>query len=203
MPRGLRPWSQVTVQEYLRLPLRAHSLLREVPVHDVWRVALPSGGIPDDAGRSRRLRVGEAVAALEPAGARALRAPVAELVASLMGSSRRASRSLVLPVAAERGGSAAIDRTAGHLDGPFCLLYVHPMEAVSEIRNATVHGFLVWALQPAADDYELFWAIHVRPVNAWTAPYLALIDPFRRGVVYPALLRRIHESWIQQVNAAA
>jgi hypothetical protein len=42
-----------------------------------------------------------------------------------------------------------------------------------------VHGFLVWALQPAADGYELFWAIHGRPVNAWTAPYLALIERLR------------------------
>ena len=76
------------------------------------------------------------------------------------------------------------------------------MEAVSEIRNATVHGFLVWALEPAAGGYELLWAIHVQPVSAWTAPYLALIEPFRRWMVYPALLRRIHESWIQEFNAA-
>jgi hypothetical protein len=85
----------------------------------------------------------------------------------------------------------------GTPDGPFTLLYVHPMEAVSEVRNATVHAFLVWALEPTPEGYQLFWAIHVLPVSFWTKPYMALIDPFRRWLVYPALLRRIHEACVQ------
>jgi hypothetical protein len=92
---------------------------------------------------------------------------------------------------------------AGTRDGPFTVVYVHEMEAVSEVRNATVHGALVWALEPTANGYQLFWAIHVLPVGVWTKPYLALIDPFRRWVVYPALLRRIHESWTQSFKSAA
>ena len=43
-----------------------------------------------------------------------------------------------------------------------------------------------------------FWAIYVLPVSVWTRPYMTLIDPFRRRLVYPALLRRIHESWARQ-----
>jgi hypothetical protein len=77
------------------------------------------------------------------------------------------------------------------------------MEAVSEIRNATVHGVLVWALEPTSSGYELFWAIHVLPVGRWTKPYLALIDPFRRWLVYPALLRGLHEAWTQQFTPTA
>jgi len=91
----------------------------------------------------------------------------------------------------------------GTLDGPFAVVYVHAMEAVSEIRNATVHGVLVWALEPTSNGYQLFWAIHVLPVGVWTKPYLALIDPFRRWLVYPALLRRIHEAWAQRFNCGA
>ena len=90
----------------------------------------------------------------------------------------------------------------GTLDGPFAVLYVHSAEAVSEIRNATVHAFLVWALEPAPDGYQLFWAIHVLPVSVWTKPYLALIDPFRRWLVYPSLLRRIHEAWSREFKSA-
>jgi len=89
------------------------------------------------------------------------------------------------------------------MDGPFTVLYVHPMEAVGEIRNATVHGFLVWALEATSTGYQLFWAIHVLPVSVWTRPYMMLIDPFRRWVVYPALLRRIHESWARQFQSDA
>ena len=91
----------------------------------------------------------------------------------------------------------------GTQDGPFTVLYVHAMEAVSEIRNATVHAFLVWALEPTPDGYQLFWAIHVLPVSVWTKPYLALINPFRRWLVYPTLLHRIHESWTQEFKSAA
>ncbi len=91
----------------------------------------------------------------------------------------------------------------GTFDRPFAILYVHTTEAVSEIRNATVHAFLVWALEPAPDGYKLLWAIHVLPVSVWTKPYLALIDPFRRWLVYPSLLRRIHEAWCREFNSVA
>ena len=91
----------------------------------------------------------------------------------------------------------------GTMDGPFTVLYVHAMEAVSEIRNATVHGFLVWALEPTSTGYQLFWAIHVLPVSVWTRPYMMLIDPFRRWLVYPVLLRRIHETWARQFQSGA
>ena len=200
----MRPWSQATVQEYNRLSLRAHSLLHDVPVHDVWCVALPNGGpsrtmkdvrsVFEVARQSRRLTLPvRALFGLRWSIGRLLRwdRPPAEreewsFRARLSDTDRR--QSTVEP---------------GTLDGPFAVLYVHAMEAVSEIRNATVHGFLVWALEPTPHGYQLFWAIHVLPVNVWTKPYLALIDPFRRWLVYPALLRRIHESWTQRFKSAA
>jgi hypothetical protein len=199
----MRPWSQATVQEYHRLTLRAHSLLRDVPVHDVWRVALPYRGssrtmkdvrvVCDVARQSQQLSLPvRALFGLRWSIGRLLRwdRPPGEGVWSfqsrLTDTDRR--QSIVEP---------------GTLDGPFTVLYVHAMEAVSEIRNATVHGFLVWALEPTPAGYQLFWAIHVLPVSLWTKPYLALIDPFRRWLVYPALLRRIHESWTHEFKSAS
>ena len=35
--------------EYLRLDLRAHDLLRDVPLYDVSIVDFPGGGVPDEA----------------------------------------------------------------------------------------------------------------------------------------------------------
>ena len=83
----------------------------------------------------------------------------------------------------------------GTLDGPFAVLYVHETEAVSEIRNSTVHAFLVWAVRVVPGGHELLWAIHVLPVSRWSRPYLALIEPFRRWIVYPSLLSRFREEW--------
>ena len=200
----MRPWSQATVQDYLRLTLRAHGLLHDVPVHDVWRVALPDGGpartmkdvrsVFKTSRQSQRLSLSvRALFGLRWLMGRLLRwdgpAPEGEawsFRSRLSDTDRR--QSLVEP---------------GTLDGPFAIVYVHAMEAVSEIRNATVHAFLVWALEPTPDGYQLFWAIHVLPVSVWTRPYLALINPFRRWLVYPALLRRMHESWTQAFKSAA
>ncbi len=196
----MRPWSQTTVQEYRRLPLRAHAVLRDVPVHDVWRVDLLGGGpsrtmkdvrdVLKTARRSQRLSLPvRALFWLRWSLGRLLRwdGPPAETEALFWSRLSETDRrqSLVEP---------------GTLDGPFSVVYVHAMEAVSEIRNATVHGVLVWALEPTSTGYQLFWAIHVLPVGWWTKPYLALIDPFRRWLVYPALLRRFHEAWTQQLR---
>jgi hypothetical protein len=83
----------------------------------------------------------------------------------------------------------------GSPEGPFTVIYVHPFEAVSEVRNATVHAFSVLAFEPCASGYRLFWAIYVAPVSRLTALYMALIDPFRRVLIYPAVLRHVHQSW--------
>src|SRR5258708_7534686 len=46
---------RIPPREFLDLPLRVHSLLRDVPLHDVWVVDLPSGreGISLQEFRSR------------------------------------------------------------------------------------------------------------------------------------------------------
>jgi hypothetical protein len=83
----------------------------------------------------------------------------------------------------------------GTREGPFQVLFVSPREAISEIRNATVHAFSVFALVGGASGQRLYWAIYVRPVGRITAWYMRLIDPFRRFVIYPAVLRRIRDAW--------
>lgn len=85
---------------------------------------------------------------------------------------------------------------SGTADGPFTILYVHAREAVSDIRNTTVHAFSVLALERFPSGYRLFWAIHVAPVGRLTTFYMALIDPFRRLLIYPAVLRHLHRAWV-------
>jgi len=144
----MRPWSRATLDEYRRLPLRAHSLLADVPLHDVWRVALPGGG------PSRTMRD---VRSVFQAARRSqsLSPPVRALFALrwLLGRLFRWDGLLSEPEAwSFRRRLNEADRRQsivepGTLDGPFTVLYVHTMEAVSEIRNATVHAFLVWAVE--------------------------------------------------------
>jgi hypothetical protein len=35
----------------------------------------------------------------------------------------------------------------------------------------------------------------VKPVSALTPLYMAIIEPFRRFIVYPSILRRIRDAW--------
>ncbi len=89
----------------------------------------------------------------------------------------------------------------GTPDGPFRLLYQFPGEAVSEIRNATVQGYVCVALAPVATGYRLYFAVYVRPVSWVSRPYLIAIEPFRRFVLYPAMLRRIRRAWLARYGA--
>ena len=77
------------------------------------------------------------------------------------------------------------------------MLYVLQNEALSEIRNATVHGFLALALTRHEPGYVLYAAVYVKAVSRFTALYMTLIDPFRRLVVYPALGRQIQRAWLR------
>jgi hypothetical protein len=42
----------------------------------------------------------------------------------------------------------------------------------------------------------LYWAVYVKPVSWLTPVYMAVIEPFRRFVVYPAILRQIRRAWV-------
>src|SRR6266849_10853494 len=90
----------------------------------------------------------------------------------------------------------------GTADGPFRVLYVLPRESATEIWNATVHAVSSYALVEHENGYRLYWAIYVRSVGRITAPYMRLIDPFRRVIIYPALLRSIHAAWMREFPSA-
>ena len=61
--------------------------------------------------------------------------------------------------------------------------------------NRTVHAFLLFALEPAPNGHTLYWGIYVKPVSRLTPIYMALIDPFRRLLIYPQLIRRFETAW--------
>jgi hypothetical protein len=90
----------------------------------------------------------------------------------------------------------------GTPDGAFRLLYRFRNEQLSETRNATVQGYICVALARTATGYRLYWAVYVLPVSWLTRPYLIAIEPFRRFVLYPAMLRRIQRAWLAAYAAS-
>jgi uncharacterized protein DUF2867 len=84
------------------------------------------------------------------------------------------------------GLRAALGRLLGLDRGSagFLPVYREPDEALFRIANRTVTAFLHVSL---ADRHPRL-AVYVRPNGRLGRGYLRLIDPFRRRVVYPALL---------------
>jgi hypothetical protein len=184
--------------EYLSLKLRAHDLLRGVPLYDVSVVDLPGGG----PGRS----VAD-IRALDQAAA-------PSRVASALFSARRfLGRVFAWDRAQMRPEDSLLSRLSerdrrdseivpGTPDGPFRLLYRFRDEALSELRNATVQAYVCVALARVATGYRLYWAVYVLPVSWLTRPYLIAIEPFRRFILYPAMLRRIRRAWLAVYGAS-
>lgn len=183
--------------EYLSLELRAHELLRNVPLYDVSIVDLPGGGNGRSVADIRALQ-----SAARPSRIVSAFFGLRRLLGRAFGWDRVQMRpeDSLLPRLSER------DRTDSEIppgtpDGPFRLLYQFPGEALSEIRNATVQGYVCLALAPVAAGYRLYFAVYVLPVSRLTRPYLMAIEPFRRFLVYPAMLGRIRRAWIARYRS--
>jgi len=86
----------------------------------------------------------------------------------------------------------------GTPDGRFSLLYRFKNEQLSELRNATVHGFLSLSIRPTPGGYLVYLGVFVRPVHRFTRLYMTAIAPFRRLVVYPAIIRKVQSAWVER-----
>jgi hypothetical protein len=184
---------RVSPAEYLSLDLRAHELLRDVPIYDVTVVDLPGGG----SGRTLA-----DVRALERAAVPSRMARVLywlrRFLGQVFGWDRipvRPEESLLLRRLSE-SDRAHSEIAPGTPEGPFLTVYQFPRESLLETKNATVQGWVSTALAPTAAGYRLYWAIYVLPVSWVTRPYLLAIEPFRRFLLYPAMLRRVRRAWI-------
>lgn len=184
---------------YRRLDLRAHELLADVPLHDVWQVELPGGPKECSLYELRPYLRFESLSEINPVvrGLFALRSFLGRVLGwdASAPSSEPDARSFVHRLRDDDRRRSRVP--TGSFDGPFRVLFFHDREAVSEIRNATVHAFSAMALERRPDGHRLYWAIYVQPVGRITGAYMALIDPFRRFLVYPAILRHLHRSWIR------
>jgi hypothetical protein len=81
---------------------------------------------------------------------------------------------------------------------PFAPLYLTDREFAAEIANETMHGVvhLGWVPSPTDPDlYRVQMAVLVKPNGLKGKAYMLAILPFRRLIVYPAMLRQGREMW--------
>ncbi|WP_437812858.1 DUF2867 domain-containing protein [Sorangium sp. So ce1078] len=186
---------RLSPQEFTHLDLEVHQILRGVPLNDVSVVDLPGGGAARTIEDVRAL-LGSPESGSSSALVRALfwlRGALGKLFGWDPVEEGLPPESYVHQVPSELARRSSVQ--PGTREGPFRVLYVLPGEAVSEIRNATVHAFSCMAIRPTADGQRLYWAVYVKPVSRWTSAYMALIEPFRRFIVYPSILRQLRDAW--------
>jgi hypothetical protein len=186
----------VSRQEFERLPLRVHDFLAGVPLHDVWAVDLPRSRAGITLNEFLRME-GARPRTLSPA-VRALLG-IRFFIGRLLGWDREppsiAWESFATRLTtADRSQSLA---PAGTREGYFRVVYRFENEQLLEIVNRTAHAAALSALVEAANTYRFYFAVYVRNVSRFTPVYMTLIDPFRKLIVYPSLLRSIRTRWNQ------
>lgn len=192
---------QISIREFEQLPLRVHEFLAGVPLHDVWAVDLPRTrpGITLD----EFLRTAKAPrSTLSPATKALLK--VRLFVGGLLGWDREPAPSAWETFAtrltpADRSKSLV---PPGTRDGNFRVMYRFENEELRELINRTAHAAALSALLETPDSYRFYFGVYVCNVGRITPLYMALIDPFRKLIVYPSLLRAIRANWNQAFAAA-
>ena len=184
--------------EYRELSLHAHEFLSDAPLHDVWRFRLRGGRPGITMGDIIDLFVDTDGLRIDPVsrGLFALRA----IVGRVLGWDRE------VPTAAARSyvHRLSVEDRARSLDEPgsergfWTTVYTFDREALGEVINRTVHAFLLFALEPARGGYTLYLGIYVKPISGFTVFYMTLIDPFRQHLIYPALIRRVEDAWLEK-----
>ena len=187
---------QISTQEFKRLPLRVHDFLAGVPLHDVWAVDLPrarSGITLDDFLRKTRgcqFRPSQVVRALLNTRLFAGRVLCWDREPAATAWKTFATRMTT----ADRSRSLA---PAGTREGLFRVVYQFENEQLLELINRTAHAAALSALVETANAYRFYFGVYVNSVSRFTPIYMALIDPFRKLVVYPSLLHTVRAKWIQ------
>jgi hypothetical protein len=189
---------QISAAEYGALPLRVHTLLADVPLHDVWAVDLPRGREGVTLDEFHRLLIQRRLTGRLPAPARALFG-----LRVLLGRIFRLEDQPKGACAASFAkGLTAEDRARSSLapgtpEGLFRVVYQFENERLLEVHNRTVNAALLMALAETEAGFRFYLAVYVCNAGWITPVYMALIDPFRRWIIYPAMLKTIRAVWAE------
>jgi Protein of unknown function (DUF2867) len=190
---------RISPSEFRACPLRVHALLHDVPLEDVWAIRLPGGG----AGRTIQDLWTVFIAGVEAAppivkGLFRLRWRIGALLGWDQQRPALNAESYVHRLSEE--DLAQSTAAPGTPDGRFSLLYRFENEQLSELRNATVHAFASLSIRPTPGGYLAYLAVFVQPVHRFTRLYMTAIAPFRRLVVYPAIIRKMQSAWVERYS---
>lgn len=190
---------QISAAEFYAVPLRVHTFLAGVPLHDVWAVDLPRPRERVTLAEFHPVERQDRVIGRLPGPARALfrlrffLGRIFRLEAEPAGAGATSFAARLTPD--DRARSSV---EAGSPSGLFRVVYRFENELLLEVHNRTAHAAAVSALTRTPDGYRFYFAVYVAKASWITPIYMALIDPFRRWMVYPAMLKNIRAAWLER-----
>jgi len=195
-------------EEFERLPLRVHTFLPDVPLHDVWFIDLPrwrAGITLDEFLRTPSNSNLDACGCSESSFlfmqsllVRIL-LDIRFFVGRFFGWDREPA-SIATTTFATRLTDTDRSRSlvvAGTRDGLFRVVYRFENEQLLEVINRTAHAGALTTLVETTTAYRFYLGVYVYSVSRFTPFYMTLIDPFRKLIVYPSLLRGVRVRWNQ------
>ncbi len=187
---------QISPKEFSALPLRVHALLTDVPLHDAWAVDLPRRpeGITLESFITKQ--VGTDLTGRLPPAAHALvrlRLFLGRIFRLETEPKNSGAASFATRLTPEDRARSSVE--PGTPYGLFRVVYRFENEQLLELQNRTAHAAALSALAETADGYRFYFAVYVAKASWITPVYMALIDPFRKWIVYPAILKNIRARW--------
>jgi len=177
-------------------PWLIHELTRDFRLEDVW--ALPTPGGPDDFPRLVQ-RFTSADPSQSASGAVRVLFAIRWKVGELLGwDGPDAGVGSRVPTLRDRLPADLREASSGPDFGalPFTSLYLLEDEWAAEIANRTMHGVMHIGWVPdGIGGYRGQMAVLVKPNGLFGNAYMAAIGPFRRLIVYPAMMREIERGW--------
>jgi Protein of unknown function (DUF2867) len=179
-------------------PWRIHELTQDFRLEDVW--ALPTPGDADDFHRLVQLIASGDPSRRAPRSVRMLWA-IRWKVGKLLGWDSPDAGSAMLR------DRLPMDLRAAPSGPEFAALAFRPLyllddEWAAEIANRTMRGVLHVGWVPYGKGYRGQLAVYVKPNGLLGIGYMAAIRPFRRLIVYPAMLRQIGRAWADARTAS-
>lgn len=184
---------------------RIHEVARDFRVEDVW--ALPTPGGPDDLARLVEWFTEDDGPNPFSGLARALFAIRLRLGGLLGWDGQDAGIGSRVPTLRTR---LSEDLRAGPRGPdlpslPFTSVFLTDTEWAAESANKTVHTVLHvgWVADGTGDGHRGQMTVLVKPNGLLGRAYMTAIAPFRRLIVYPALMRMLRRDWRAKTAAAA
>lgn len=184
----------------MALPWRAHSLLGDMEVEDVWRFPVELSAADDLDTFREQMELG--VSRLNRLGLTAVLLRIRLAIGQMLGWDRRDHEPRAHRLRERYAAAEGIDPfvAAEEQAGDFSLVYRLDDEYLGEIENRTVLAAIHLGRVPLDEDTAaVHLAIYTLPKGRFGRAYMTFIKPFRLWIVYPAIMRAVAAQWQRHI----